>query len=88
MLARVPEKIAKSRTDYYQKMHDDKVKAVDNDLMREQHRSMPINIDKQSRTTFGGTKKVNFLTIQSPSDKLNKSIRRTILWQIKTLLSV
>ena len=57
VLARVPEKIAKSRTDYYQKMHDDKVKAVDNDLMREQHKSMPINIDKQSRTTFGGTKK-------------------------------
>ena len=38
-------------------MHDDKVKAVDNDLMREQHKSMPINIDRQSRTTFGGTKK-------------------------------
>ena len=57
VLARVPEKIAKSRTDYYQKMHDDKVKAVDNDLTREQHRSMPINIDRQSRTTFGGTKK-------------------------------
>ena len=57
VLARVPEKIAKSRTDYYQKMHDDKVKAVDNDLMREQHKSMPINIDRQSRTTFGGTKK-------------------------------
>ena len=57
VLARVPEKIAKSRTEYYQRMHDDKVKAVDNDLMREQHKSMPINIDKQSRTTFGGTKK-------------------------------
>ena len=57
VLARVPEKIAKSRTEYYQRMHDDKVKAVDNDLMREQHKSMPINIDRQSRTTFGGTKK-------------------------------
>tara|TARA_R100000808_G_scaffold5334_1_gene16322 strand:+ start:373 stop:876 length:504 start_codon:yes stop_codon:yes gene_type:complete len=57
VLARVPEKIAKSRTDYYQKMHEDKVQAVDNDLMREQHKSMPINIDRQSRTTFGGTKK-------------------------------
>ena len=57
MLARVPEKIAKSRTEYYQKMHEDKVQAVDNDLMREQHKSMPINIDRQSRTTFGGTKK-------------------------------
>ena len=57
VLARVPEEIAKSRTEYYQRMHDDKVKAVDNDLMREQHKSMPINIDRQSRTTFGGTKK-------------------------------
>ena len=57
VLARVPEEIAKSRNEYYQRMHDDKVKAVDNDLMREQHKSMPINIDRQSRTTFGGTKK-------------------------------
>ena len=57
VLARVPVEIAQSRSEYYQKMHDDKVKAVDNDLMREQHKSMPINIDRQSRTTFGGTKK-------------------------------
>ena len=57
VLARVPEEIAKSRNEYYQRMHDDKVKAVDNDLMREQHKSMRINIDRQSRTTFGGTKK-------------------------------
>ena len=57
VLARVPVEIAKGRTEYYQRMHDDKVKAVDNDLMREQHRSMPINIDRQSSTTFGGSKK-------------------------------
>jgi len=57
VLARVPVEIAQSRSEYYQKMHDDKVKAVDNDLMREQHRSMPINIDRQSSTTFGGSKK-------------------------------
>ena len=57
VLARVPKEIAESRREYYQKMHDDKVKAVDNDLMREQHRSMPINIDRQSSTTFGGSKK-------------------------------
>jgi len=30
---------------------------MDNDLMKEQHKSMPIEIDRQSRTTFGGTKK-------------------------------
>ena len=57
VLARVPEEIAKQRTDYYQSMHDDKVKAVDNDLMKEQHPDMPINIERQSRVTFGGSKK-------------------------------
>ena len=57
VLARVPVEIAKSRNEYYAKMHDDKVKAVDNDLMKEQHPDMPINIDRQSRVTFGGSKK-------------------------------
>ena len=57
VLARVPVEIAKSRTEYYAKMHDDKVKAVDSDLMKEQHPDMPINIDRQSRVTFGGSKK-------------------------------
>jgi len=57
LLARVPEEIAKQRNEYYTKQHEDKVNAVDNDLMKEQHPSMPINIDRQTRVTFGGTKK-------------------------------
>ena len=57
VLARVPDRDRKVELIIIRRMHDDKVKAVDNDLMREQHRSMPINIDTQSRTTFGGTKK-------------------------------
>ena len=57
VLTRVPESIAKSRSEYYQRMHEDKVKAVDNDLMKEQHPDMPINIERQSRVTFGGSKK-------------------------------
>ena len=57
VLARVPEEIAKSRQEYYTNMHDEKVKAVDNDLMKEQHPDMPINIERQSRVTFGGSKK-------------------------------
>ena len=57
VLARVPEEIAKQRTDYYSKQGRDNVEAVDNDLMKEQHPSMPINIDRQTRVTFGGTKK-------------------------------
>jgi hypothetical protein len=57
VLARVPEEIAKQRTEYYTKQAQDNVEAVDNDLMKEQHPSMPINIDRQTRVTFGGTKK-------------------------------
>ena len=57
VLARVPEEIAKSRQEYYTDMHDEKVKAVDNDLMKEQHPDMPFNIDRQSRVTFGGSRK-------------------------------
>ena len=57
VLARVPDEIANQRQAYYAKQHDDKVKAVDNDLMKEQHPSMPINVDRQTRVTFGGSKK-------------------------------
>ena len=57
LLAKVPEEIAKQRSDYFSKLGEDQMKAVDNDLMKEQHRSMPINIDRQSRTTFGGKKR-------------------------------
>ena len=54
VLTRVPEEIARQRTDYYMRQAQDQMKAIDNDLMKEQHKSMPIDIDRQSRTTFGG----------------------------------
>ena len=57
VLTRVSEEIARQRSDYFSKLGEDQMKAVDNDLMKEQHRSMPINIDRQSRTTFGGRKR-------------------------------
>ena len=57
VLARVPEEIAKQRQEYYAKQGTEQVEALDNDLMKEQHQSMPINIDRQSRVTFGGSKK-------------------------------
>ena len=57
VLARVPEEIAKQRSEYYQKQAQENVEAVDNDLMKEQHPSMPINIDRQTSVSFGGTKK-------------------------------
>ena len=57
VLARVPEEIAQQRQEYYAQQHKEKVEAMDNDLMKEEHPSMPIDIDRQSRVTFGGSKK-------------------------------
>ena len=57
LLARIPEEIAKARADYYNKQTRDRDEAINNDLMKEQHPSMPINNERQSRVTFGGSKK-------------------------------
>ena len=57
VLARVPEEIVKQRGDYYAKQHNDKVEALDKDILKDEHPSMPINIDRQTRVTFGGSKK-------------------------------
>jgi hypothetical protein len=57
LLAKVPIEIAQQRQDYMTNRHKDRSEAVANDLMREQDSRMPINVDRQSRVTFGGTKK-------------------------------
>ena len=57
LLAKVPIEIAKQRQQYMSNQHKQKTEAIDNDLMKEQDSRMPINIDRQSRVTFGGTKK-------------------------------
>ena len=57
LLARIPEELAKQRTDYFQKLAKGQDEAVEHDLMKEQHKSMPIDVNRQSRVTFGGTKK-------------------------------
>ena len=57
LLAKVPVEIAKQRQEYMTDRHSDRSEAVKNDLMKEQDSRMPINIERQSRVTFGGTKK-------------------------------
>ena len=57
VLARVPEEIAKQRTEYFQRQAEGQDEAVEHDLMKEEHKSMPIDVSRQSRVTFGGTKK-------------------------------
>ena len=57
VLARIPEEIALAREAYYNKQTKDRDEAVKNDILKEQHPSMPINNDRQTRVTFGGSKK-------------------------------
>ena len=57
LLARIPEEIAKSREAFFREQTQARDEAVNNDLMKEQHSSMPINAERQSRVTFGGSKK-------------------------------
>ena len=57
LLARKPEELAKQRVEYQKKLTEGQDEAVETDLLREQHQSMPIDVDRQSRVTFGGTKK-------------------------------
>ena len=54
LLARFPLESKKERDDYFQGKTEEQMTAVDNDLMREEHSSMPIlKPDRQSRVTFG-----------------------------------
>ena len=58
LLARIPEEIVESRKEYFKSKTKGQMDAVDHDLLKEQRPEMPINIDRQSRVTFGsGTKK-------------------------------
>ncbi len=57
VLARIPEEIVEQRKNYYQNKTKNQQEAVDNDILREQRPEMPINIDRQSRVTFGGGRK-------------------------------
>ena len=54
MLARIPEETAQERSAYYGNRTREQMTAVDQDLMKEQHPSMPIQNNRQSRVTFGG----------------------------------
>ena len=57
VLGRIPLDILQQRAEYFKKITQDRMNAVDRDLMKEQHPDMPINIDRQSRVTFGGSRK-------------------------------
>jgi hypothetical protein len=57
LLARIPEELAQARVDYQQKQTEGQDESVETDLLRDQDKRMPIKIDRNSKHTFGGTKK-------------------------------
>jgi hypothetical protein len=57
LLAKVPNEIAQQRQDHMARKHEDRNEAIKNDLMKEQDKRMPIDVERQSRVSFGGTKK-------------------------------
>ena len=57
LLARIPEELAQQRIDYQKKLSEGQDEAIENDLLRDQDKRMPIKIDRHSKHTFGGTKK-------------------------------
>ena len=57
LLARVPNEIAEARQKYYAEKAQERDEAVKTDLLRDQHPSMPMEVDRRSTQTFGGGKK-------------------------------
>ena len=57
MLCRIPVETANERSEYYGLRTREQMVAVDQDLMKDQHPSMPIHNDRRSRVSFGGSKR-------------------------------
>ena len=57
VLARISEELAQSRTAYFDQMTQDRDEALSNDVLKDQQPGMPIDQERQSRVTFGGSKK-------------------------------
>jgi len=55
ILARLPVEVAESRTQYFAQKTSGQMTAVDQDLMREEHPSMPITKERSSKVAFGGS---------------------------------
>jgi hypothetical protein len=54
MLCRIPEETAQERSAYYGSRTREQMQAVDQDLMKDEHPSMPITRNRSSRVSFGG----------------------------------
>ena len=56
LLARIPDELAQSRVDYQRRQTEGQDEAVENDLLKDQDKQMPMKFERSSKN-FGGTKK-------------------------------
>jgi hypothetical protein len=56
LLARIPEELAQSRVAYQARQTEGQDEAVENDLLKDQDKRMPMKFERSSKN-FGGTKK-------------------------------
>jgi hypothetical protein len=52
----MPEVTAKQRDAYFEKKTSDQTEAWETDALRDQHPSMPMNVDRQNNVTLGGNR--------------------------------
>ena len=56
ILMRCPVEVKEDRDEYFRNLTNDKTRAIEEDLHKDEHPSMPIHQERQSRVTFGGKK--------------------------------
>ena len=56
ILMRCPIEVKEDRDEYFRNLTNDKTRSIEEDLHKDEHPSMPISQDRQSRVTFGGKK--------------------------------
>ena len=57
LLMRCPIEVKEDRDKYFESLTNDQKASIENDLMKEEHPSMPISKERQSRVEFGRSKK-------------------------------
>lgn len=55
ILCRMPKETVAERNAYYTGRTREQMTAVENDLMKEEHKEMPIHQERRSRVVFGGS---------------------------------
>jgi hypothetical protein len=53
MLTKIPKETVEERNAYFAQQTDQQMKAVDNDLMRDEHPAMPISKERKTQVSFG-----------------------------------